>query len=418
VNKSENPEEEIMKIMRIVLMICVVICVNEATAKVSTAPYYYLNTGEALVITTAETEPQYSFSTSICGDFAAFMKIGEKFTLIPFYELVYQGPGLSMQTKEGANFQQQSQEHAVFVKGNYRFSEAMSLNSQVEYVLQLTRTGTNERWADGMYNLYSFGFDIYADLALGRTTMKPGFYYVNCTYPNYISLLGMIDKSLAIPQQDQERYKIYLTGEYALPNNMFLEYRPAYTFKNFKWQKVIDETGVEQGPLQQDGIVEMGLKLSIPRLKYPYVPGLVMLVDYAFTWYYSNQNSIQTTDTGSIIPNSWMPNFYDYRTHELTPQIYYTLPNKIRLILTLDYSLKDYASRPPQDYLGTWLTDTDQKEYDLTRTLTAGVSFPLGSFSLGINYVLTSAVSNMKYERYYKYTYDNQTIMVDYTFEY
>src|SRR5512136_1797190 len=115
-----------MRRIGVLLMICAIISANNADAKVSVAPYYYLNTGEALVITTTETEPQYSFSTSICGDFAAFVKIGEKFSLVPFYELVYQGPGLSMQTKEGANFQQQSQEHAVFVKGNYRFSEAMS----------------------------------------------------------------------------------------------------------------------------------------------------------------------------------------------------------------------------------------------------------------------------------------------------
>lgn len=288
-----------MKVTKIFLTFLLFLSCGIAGAEVSMAPYYYLNTGEALVITPAETTPTYSFSTSIWGDFSALIKVNERLSFVPFYELVYQGPGLSMETKEGANFQQQSQEHALFLKGSYKLRENLNLNAKVEYTLQLTRTGTNEKWADGIYNLYSWGIDLYPEVGWGRTLLKPGYYYVDCTYPNYISLLGMIDKSLAIPQQDHVRHKIYLIGESVLPGNVFLEYRPSYIFKNYKSQRIIDESGVETGPLQQDGILEIGLKVSLPKLKYPPIPGLVLICDSNYTWYYSNQNSIQTDETGT-----------------------------------------------------------------------------------------------------------------------
>lgn len=404
-----------MKSRIIVFLILLLLIGRIASTEVNMAPYYYLSTGEALVVSSSETTPIYSLSTSIWGDFSALIKINERFSLVPFYELVYQGPGLSIETKEGANFQQQSQEHSVFLKGSYKF-ENLNLHGRLEYVLQLTRTGTNERWVDGLYNLYSWGIDLSPEFFLARTLLRPGYYFVDCTYPNYISLLGMIDKSLAIPQQNHFRHKFYLIGKSVLPGNVFLEYRPSYILKNYKSQKIIDESGVEAGPLQQDGILAFDLKISLPKLKYPPVRGLVLILDHVFTWYQSNQNSIQTTDTGAIIPNTWMQNFYDYRLYEITPQIYYTFKNNIKFNLIYDYSIKNYASRPPRDVNGGWVMG--EREFDIVRTLTAGVSFPLGKFSLGLNYVYTNAVSNMRYERYYKYTYDAQTIKLDYSFEY
>jgi len=401
---------------KIFVMVCLCLVCGIAEAEVSMAPYYYLNTGEALVITPGETAPTYSFSTSIWGDFSALIKINERLSFIPFYELVYQGPGLSMETKEGANFQQQSQEHALFLKGSYKLRENLNLNAKAEYTLSLTRTGTNEKWQNGLYNLYSWGIDLYPEIAIKNTVLKSGYYFVDCTYPNYLSLLGMIDKSLAIPQQDHVRNKIYLKGESYLPGNVYLEYSPSYTLKNYKSQRIIDESGVETGPLQQDGILEIGLKLSLPKLKYPPIPGLVFIIATNYTWYYSNQNSIQTGETGTIIPDTWMQYFYDYNQIQVTPQIYYTFPNNIRLTLFFDYSLKYYAARPPRNADGIWLMN--EKEFDIVRTLTLGTSFPMGKFSLGLTYIYTSAVSNMKYERYYKYTYEVQTIKLDYTFEY
>ena len=398
------------KIYSLVFLIMFLSCF-QAFGEVKIAPYYYLYTSESGFITDTST---MALSTSIYGDFAARIMFNEKWAMLALYELNYQGPGATSDSKNGANFQEQYQDHTIILKPSYVFNDNWVLGGRFGYALQLSKTGSTESWINGMYNYYGIVLGLEGKTKLWNNDLKTGYLFTQNLYPNYSNLLGYFDQTEAQPEQDHYRHKFYGDGTMVFSKIFSIAYSVDDTIKTYLSQGIIEDNGVENVSIAQLDNIAAG-KLEMKLSLFDGSMGLGVKQKVEFT--NSNQNNLSydpldPTDTTTL---KYMPNYYTYTYYEISPSFSFTFPNKIVYNLSYVWNIKNYHSRPARDSKGAWLADT---EYDIIRQAGTGFSFPMGKFNLGLDYTYIDAVSNMGYEQYYAYNYVSHNIKISYSFEY
>lgn len=398
------------KIYLIVISIMFLSCFK-VFGEVKIAPYYYLYTSESGFITNTSS---LALSTSIYGDFAARISFNEKWSMLALYELNYQGPGATSDSKNGANFQEQYQDHTIILKPSYVLDDKWTLGGRFGYALQLSKTGSSENWINGLYNYYGIVLGFEGKTKLGNNDIKAGYLFTQNLYPNYSNLLGYFDQTEAQPEQDHYRHKFYGDGTIAVSKTFLITYSVDDTIKTYLSQGIIEENGVENVAIAQlDNIAAGKINLSYSLLGGSIGLGLNQKVEFTN----SNQNNLSydplnPTDTTTL---KYMPNYYTYTYYEISPLFSFTFPNKIIYNLAYVWNIKSYNARPARDSKGAWLADL---EYDIIRQISTGFSFPMGKFHLGLDYAYIDAVSNMGYEQYYMYNYASHNIKLSYSFEY
>ncbi len=377
--------------------------------EIKIAPYYYLYTTESGFI----ADTSVTLSTSIYGDFAAKVIFNDRWSLLALYELNYQGPGATSDSKEGANFQEQYQDHSILVKPTYLLSENWTLGGRIGYVIQLSKTGSTESWNQGLYNYngWTFGFD--GKTKIKNISLTPGYLFSQNLYPNYSNLIGYVQKTEARPEQDHYRHKFYVNATYPIlkPLSIYLELSD--TIKAYAAQGIINASGVEDTNTRQlDNIFGIKLDLSYLPLK-----GMTLELKQKMEVNISNQsdltfNPLTPTDTTTTRFNT---DYYSYTFYEISPVFTYTFPNRISYTISYLWNIKNYHSRFARYKDGTW---SSTGEWDINRQVDTGFSFPMGKFALGLYYTYINALSNMGYEQYYRYNYNAHNVKLSYSFEY
>ena len=379
--------------------------------EVKIAPYYYLYTSESAFI--QDTPSATTLSTSIYGDFAVKVIFDERWSFLGLYELSYQGPGATSESKEGANFQEQYQDHSVILKPSYSLSENWLLTGRLGYILQLSKTGSTEGWAKGLYNYYGLTTGFEGKTKIKNIALSPGYLLNQNLYPNYSNLIGYIYKTEARPEADHYRHKFYIDATFPILKNLSISSSLNDTIKAYAAQGIIKESGVEDTSVQQlDNIVGVEIDVSYLPLK-----GLSLALNQKLEINSSNQNdlSFSPTDPSDTTTTRFNLNYYSYTFYEVSPVITYTFSNGIAYTLSYVWNIKNYHARLARGKSGNWFSDN---EFDITKQLDTGFSFPMGKFALGLNYTYISAVSNMEYEQYYRYNYTANNIKLTYSFEY
>jgi len=385
-----------------------IIC-SQGFCEMKVAPYYYLYTSESVFFADTYT----TLSTNIYGDFAVKMVFNDRWSLLGLYELNYQGPGATSESKEGANFQEQYQDHSVILKPSYLLSEKWTLGGRVGYALQLSKTGSTESWNKGLYNYYGWMLGFEGKTKIKNIELKPGYLFTQNLYPNYSNLIGYYDKKEARPEQDHYRHKFYADASFPISKTLSVNAGLNDTIKAYAAQGIIGESGVEDTSVKQvDNVAGVELNLSYLPLK-----GLSIALNQKLEANFSNQNdfTLSPTNPSDTTTTQFNQNYYSYTFYEISPGITYTFSNNLSLSFSCTWNIKNYHARPARDSKGFWLSEI---EYDVIRQLDAGVSLPMGKFSLGINYTYVNAVSNMGYAQYYRYNYTSHNAKLSYSFEY
>ena len=397
------------KIFLFVSLLCLLFVGAQGACEIKIAPYYYLYTSESAFFADTST----TLSTSIYGDFAAKIVFNDRWSLLALYELNYQGPGATSESKEGANFQEQYQDHSILLKPSYLLNEKWMFGARAGYLLQLSKTGSTEGWGKGLYNYHglTFGFD--GKTKIKNIVLNPGYLFTQNIYPNYSNLIGYVEKTEARPEQDHYRHKFYVDTTFPVLKNLSINLSLNDTIKTYVAQGIIVESGVEDTSVKQlDNIV--GVKIDASYLP---IKRLSLAINQKLEINNSNQNdfSFSPTNPADTTTTRYNQDYYSYTFYEISPAIAYTFPNEISWTLSCVWNIKNYHNRPARDKNGGWLKEL---EWDITRQVDTGFSFPMGKFALGVYYTYISAVSNMGYEQYYRYNYNAQNVKLSYSFEY
>jgi hypothetical protein len=401
-----------MKKIILIGLFYVFVLAATAFADPQVVPYYSLGFTDGLII---PTQGNYLFALDLVNDIGLIYKPNEKNSFIGFYELKYNGPGLKRE--EGQQFTDRFIDHVVILKHHYSFNDDYMLKSQLDYMQEYQRTGTNEVWGSGLYDFYRYGGNVglqrnfNEDLNVSATL---GYHFLN--FPNYTDLMtefqmGIDNQDTATGKQNQAVYQLTLESNY-LANKFTVDLcQVAY-----QKQKVISDTVQADGSyysaaLQQDNIVTLSAERRMKLLsRINFVPGL------SYKLKTSNQNYQQFTDATSTVPVHYEGNYYSYNELSLTFPAMLPLGDKWEFALSPELDWVSYASRPPRDANNNFAEGLQANAYQV---VTVGFTYkPNAVTRTTFFYTYQTEVSNMKFEKYVPYNYSGNFFGMNFNYVY
>ncbi|MFH1541424.1 MAG: hypothetical protein ABID79_06245 [Elusimicrobiota bacterium] len=394
------------------LLLLLVPCPMPSAVKVS--PYYSLQFTEGVFIPSAG---EWNFSINLLNDLGVMIKPKNKHSYVGFYELKYTGPGLKRQ--EGEKFTDRTMDHLAVLRHSYNISESYFLKSQVDYMKEYKRTGSNEIWGTGLYDFARIGGLVSFEKKFSSklcSSISLQYHFLN--FPNYTDLLAEYQTASSENVESstgKQNHSLYQTGFSV--NYKANRFASDIIFQNYTKQKVAAESVQPDGTyyssnLQKDAIINFSIRhdknlwervLLMPAISYKIKN--------------SNQNYLHFTSVGSTETPSYFADHYSYNEITLSLPISLVLHKKWEISTSGEFDIKSYTKRPPQNDDGSFLTSKRQKNNQFI--LSSGITFKPNEITrTTIFYVFQNQSSNMKLEKYlpYNYTANYFGIKFEYTY--
>ena len=383
-------------------------------AEIKVAPYYSLQFIEGAFIPNIG---EWNFSINLLSDLGVIVKPqGSKHSFVGFYELKYMGPGLRSQ--EGEKFTDRAMDHMLVFRHTYNISEIYFLKSQIDYMKEYKRTGTNEVWGTGLYDfsrtggLVSFGRKFSDKLSVAITEQ-----YHFLDFPNYTDLFAEFQSGGENLESStgKQNHRLYQTGvsvDY---------YANRITFdiilQNYIKQKVAVETVQLDGTyyssaLQKDTIITFadGYKQKLFEDKVDIEPTLSYKIKS------SNQNYLHFKTVGSTETPTYYSDYYSYNELSFSVPLAFMLGEKWEVSSSPLFSIKTYSKRQTRDGDGNY---TNEKQKNNLFLLNSGFTFkPNAVTRTTLFYVFQVQSSNMKFEKYLPYNYSASYIGIKFDYSY
>ncbi len=402
------------KIYQICLLLCLSSFFTTIYSEVKFAPYYNLQITEGVSI---PSRGGWFFDLHLANDIGMIAKLNNAHSLIGFYQIKYSGPGVKRQ--EGEQFTNRTMDHMVVFRHHWDTPWNFRLKSQIDYWKQLRRSGTNELWGYGLYDINRFGGLLGVQKKFGEVALSGNFQYHSMIFPNYTDLLaelrvtegGTAESSAG--KQDHALTQLGLSGEWKM-----LKGSVDITLQNYFRQKVI--TNIVQpdgsfysGALQSDTIVTIASAVDLASGIFATSPG----VKYGMRA--SNQNYLHFDDVTSTAPAKISPyhsDYYSFSQLSLSLPLYLSVAKAWELFLILDHEIKSYSSRPARDGNGNFLKE---KQQNALQIITCGFNYMPNPVTTTTLYLANqTSSSNMKYEKYLPYNFTAFSFGVRFSYRY
>ncbi|MBI4051527.1 MAG: hypothetical protein HY400_03375, partial [Elusimicrobia bacterium] len=338
--------------------------------------------------------------------------IRENHSLFGLYNFKYTGP--AFQPQDGREFQDRSISHAFNFEHRWKFHNMLRLRPGLALTREFRRTGANEAWTEGLYNMNSLGGQLALDYLFDYEE-SPGlitfqWLYRQLKFPNYTDLLREFQgagsaSELSGGLQDQKLQQISVRPSW---NKYFLGV--SYSWQSYDSEKVVESNGVYGSTAQKDTNTSFDFGFNQRLWRFELMPSV------AYTLHRSNQNFLRFAFFGDTSPVFIAQN-YDYN------ELNFTIPLDILLTKNLALSggwglvLRSYTDRPPRDSTNNYLTGEKQK--NTLSTLSGGLRFRLNEISLmRLTYSLVVASSNNHFERYLPYNYTGHNLGLSFQLSY
>ncbi|MBN1898270.1 MAG: hypothetical protein JW827_05805 [Spirochaetes bacterium] len=345
------------------------------------------------------------FINDITTDLAVIFPLADKHSLITYYQLTYNGPGI-VEGQE-ASFSERAQSHYFMAKHLWKVSDKIFIKPKVGFLMEFNKFGKNEEWGEGLYDLNKFTFGssfAYSD------SLSFAYDFQIYKYPNYSDLytLYLTDFTKDEPAEDYKNHRFSLSYKNSsLINSMvfLLEYDLSLSFYDNK--KVLGVTGYT-GPDDQKSTHHY---ISfLPQLKSGHVVlGLNLIGEIND----SNQNYIFGYDPSSI---QYKENFFSYTTGQVKPIISFLFGKEDSLSVMFSFLHKRYKNRPSQEPSGIF---TRSRLY--VESLSAGLSYYVKLskyFALNPSYAFVNTKSNNDYSQAADYNYDAHVVSISLNYTY
>ncbi|MDD5688087.1 MAG: hypothetical protein PHE88_09690 [Elusimicrobia bacterium] len=404
-----------MQIKKILLMISIIISssINNFYGEVKVAPYYLLQFNEGAFIPNIS---DWNFSINLLSDLGVIVKPEGKHSFVGFYELKYTGPGLKRE--EGEKFTDRTMDHLGVIRHNYKINENYSLKSQVDYMKEYKRTGSNEVWGTGLYDfsrlggLISVGRKFSSELSASITGQ---YHFLN--FPNYTDLLaefqaGGANVESSTGKQNHSLYQTGLAVEYNVNHFGFDIIMQNYSKQKIAVSMVQANGTYYSSDLQKDIIIN----LSVGRMQKLWEK-LSLNPTLCYKIKNSNQNYLHFDSVGSTEVPRYFGDYYDYTQVIFSIPFSLALGEQWELSASPEYDIKTYTKRPPQDDNSNFLMNEKQKNNLFI--LSSGFTFkPNAVTRTTLFHVFQSQSSNMKFEKYLPYNYTGNYFGIKFEYTY
>jgi hypothetical protein len=347
-------------------------------------------------------------------------KISKKDELFGLYNFNYAGQGFAPQdTKQ---FTDRTMTHAFNFEYRRSLGEKFRIRPGVSFAHDYSRTGANEAWKNGLYNMDSSGLQLAGDYMFdfdknGMVTATYQTKYVK--FPNYTDLLREFQDPAntagvngGLEDQTMKQFSVR-----PIWNNFFGGF--TYTVQDYKNQKVVDNTGVYDNVKQRDTTtsVDGGFRQKL------WVFELSPMASYSA--HRSNQNfmrykSLNAMPTDGFLGDSdvsFVAKNYDYNETTLSVPIDLNVTSKWAIGGAFSVTSRQYTDRPRRDENNNYIAGTKQK--NTMSTLTGSIRKRINDVAMvRLFYSLVVASSNAKFEQYMPYNYTGQTVGIAYNLSY
>jgi len=120
-------------------------------ARVKLVPYYRLDINEGYV---TKEGGEGLFAHTLKNDIGFFWQFNKAHSLLLYYGLNYDGPGLKAQ--EFQKFTERGQDHIGFIKYSFKYKRT-AVDAKINYLKEFYRIATNEKWGKGLYDFNRLG---------------------------------------------------------------------------------------------------------------------------------------------------------------------------------------------------------------------------------------------------------------------
>jgi hypothetical protein len=379
-------------------------------ARMQFVPYYNYQFIEGVSVS---PEGDTGFTVSLSNDIGAIFKPINAHSFIGFYSLKYQGPGLKKQ--EGQEFSERFLDHLFVGRHHWEIGGGITLKSQIDFLLEARRSGTNEDWENGLYNFNRYGGNTALNRELFGIDFTGTFKYHFMSFPNYTDMLAELrsgaDPSVSEGKQNHHISGISIKGIYK-KNAAWLDIATQlYTKQNVAVNTVQSNGTFYSSDKQKDMNITIGAShMEALSRKSVINPSL------EFSMKNSNQNYQHFAEVTSTAPVSFHADYNDYVNIVFDCPFSLALSRKWTLMLSPEFNYKKYSSRTTRDDLGIF---TDEKQSRLLSIFMVGFKKQIGESSSSMLFcTIQSQSSNMDFERYVSYNYTGFTAGFKFQMEY
>ncbi len=347
-------------------------------------------------------------------------KITQKDQLFGLYNFNYTGQGFAPQ--DTRQFTDRSMSHNFTFEYRRMLGERFRLRPGVSFGHDYSRTGANEAWKNGLYNMNSSGLQLAGDYLFdsdknGIVTLSYMTKYVK--FPNYTDLLREFQNPDNVAGvngnlQDQTLKQLALRPSW---NSFFGGL--TYTQQDYKNQKVVGSDGVYNGTKQKDktATLDFGFHHAL------WIFELYPMVSYSM--HRSNQNFMRYKFLGATTTDplngssdvSFVAKNYDYNETTLSVPLDLNVTSKWAIGGAISVVSRKYTDRPKRDANNDYVAGTTQK--NLMTTLTGSIRKRINDVAMvRLFYSLVVASSNCKFEQYMPYNYTGNSFGIAYNLSY
>jgi len=345
--------------------------------------------------------------------FAPAIRWSENWALLPSARSTYEGTRRAYDILGTATPAQERMEHKLALRAVR--ADPMSrwrLKPGASYKLSFLNETKDEKWGQGLFDerLWTIGAEA-EYLTREPHSVRASVDWFDASYPNYTTL-----ESQAATQFGGATVARELVGDRALDRSgarlgvafdlpagerVRLDAGLSTVWSRYGKQKVVNEGGQFDADSRADFLTAMTAAARMPHEWNADLKALASLT-LGMAVQSSNQNGYDASR------GKFLPRFYDYRELSITPAVRLIFGGAARVPVTVDLSLgwrrRSYGSRPAQS--GAGLYDGGPlatSEVNFTGTLTYPI---VKRFSLVFSLERTSARSNQRFERFYRYAYE------------
>jgi hypothetical protein len=276
-------------------------------------------------------------------------------------------------------------------------------------------------WSNGLYNYRDTGAGIDFDMRKlgyggGEGALKLGAQYYKRRYPNYTSLLDLA-AGIGTEEDEKDYHGVIARARYNWTQKTGFSWGAEYflLYKDLDDKKVVRSDGVLSSTEQRDYLHSLDLKCWYV---IDEVDGRLRVgLDLNSSLKDSNQNYYDGMGTLTLADDVFLPDFYDYRSYRIRPNISYTLA-LIPLTPSLSYSYQktDYTDRRARFSTGAYKND---KQWETMEVIELEFRYDLTeNWGLLAQWQRIIARSNNDDESVYQYDYKiaNYSVGVSYKF--
>ena len=359
---------------------------------------------------------QTSFSGNADWVLAPGIKFSDRWSLIPTVSGKYQRVREVQELIGGGFLTRETFENTALLKGIYQLNESWKIKLKGSYKNQLLVESADEKLGKGLFdnNKLSVGTELERTGSIFRS-IRLSFDPYGVRFPRYQTLVSGSsfgsEVNSGVNTLDFNAYDITYSMECLLSSKILLALSALGSYRPYTDQTLVTTSGEYENNKRLDFFAQLNTNIAYKLPDIPWLPiQNVLGLDTSYAFLDSNQHNYDASRT------QFNTQYYDYSEFHLAPKWIGRLFEKLDFVIAYDYGKRIYTERLIQNSDGAYQTS---KIYLNIHSITYTFKYPWKyGLSLLASGTYRRSLSNMAYERTYRYNYYAQHYFIGFSWEY